>query len=418
MWGETDYRKALESEGISSNGFLTPVEIFKPHYANAIANFIVSTLKNQGLSEASFSPSQPFHLCEIGGGNATCCVGILDYLKANHPALYVNTKYTSIDVSPFFIERQKAKTQEHGHEGKVEFINKSIFDFDGEYQEYGFVICLEILDNLPHDKLISKFKIANFSEVHVADQIEETTDVKEDKKTAVVREEKRPVEIHQAISDPVIIDFLSSFAKLFGINEKCFIYHDKAFDAKQSAVIWDLLCSPFLPISVPAHDLVGRFKSWVRKVRTAIVYNTGSSPKHAAIYIPTGAFLLFKKLHSSFPRHNVICADFTDLRGSMVGLNGPLVQKTVGNVTTEEASYLTATKGEFDIFFPTDFTLTQILYHMTAISPCSSTTSSTKDFMREFASVSETRTKLGYNPLLEDFSNTAFFIGTKNVINE
>ena len=35
----------------------------------------------------------------------------------------------------------------------------------------------------------------------------------------------------------------------------------------------------------------------------------------------------------------------------------------------------------------------------------------TKDFMSQYAKLSLTSTQSGYNPLLEDFANTSFYIG-------
>lgn len=421
-------QRALSEEGTHSRGFLTPVEIFKPHYANAVAKFIVSTLRKQGYDASSFTASRPFRLCEIGGGNATCCVGILDYLKSNHPDLYENTRYISVDVSPVFLQRQKENVVSRGHGEKVTFVNKSIFDFNDESQDYGFVICLELLDNLPHDKIVSKFRIPNFSEVHVGEEVTqisiEQADTKEKKgninptktkQTGGIKRSGKFVEVHSPLSDAVIIEFLALFGEFYGLKDNCFMYGSKGYDDRQSAVMWDLLCSPFVPdsISNAKSTLSKKIKDKLRRLRTALVYRFGHSSNYNAIYLPTGAFLLFKKLHSAFPRHNVICADFTDLRGAMVGVNGPLVQKTEGNETIEQSSFLNATKGEYDILFPTNFNLLQAVYHMSATEACASQICSSKDFMKQYADLSATRTKLGYNPLLEDFTNTAFFIGLK-----
>lgn len=35
----------------------------------------------------------------------------------------------------------------------------------------------------------------------------------------------------------------------------------------------------------------------------------------------------------------------------------------------------------------------------------------TSDFMKKYAHVKATTTSSGYNPLLEDFSNTSFYVG-------
>lgn len=402
------------------------MEIFKPHYANAVATFIVDTIKSRSLYD-SFSPSHPLHLCEIGGGNATCCTGVLNFLRDNHPKLYENTIYTSIDVSTSFIRNQRDKVSATGHAEKVKFVNKSIFDYETKLDGFGFVICLELLDNLPHDKLISKFSIANFSEVSVAEEIEvktpESSEVISPTKTRQVTEtqkrdptnqepQQKLVEVHGRLSDPVIIDFLDSFCSFYGLPERCFMYETKTFDSHQCAVLWDILCAPYIP-QTKEKSFSGFIYEKLKQLRTSVIQKTGHTSTHYSVYIPTGAFMLFKKLHTSFPQHNVICADFTDLRGAMYGLNAPLVQKTEGNETIEQSSYLTAPKGEYDIFFPTNFTLLKAIYHMTTKEPCSSKVLSSKEFMKRYANTKATKTKLGYNPLLDDFTNTAFFLGFK-----
>lgn len=35
-----------------------------------------------------------------------------------------------------------------------------------------------------------------------------------------------------------------------------------------------------------------------------------------------------------------------------------------------------------------------------------------RDFMKRYASIGETTAAGGYNPLLQDFSNTSFFVGS------
>jgi hypothetical protein len=322
-------------------------------------------------------------------------------------------------------------------------VNKSVFDFSDDNQDYGFVIFLELLDNLPHDKIVSKFRVPNFSEVHVGEEVSQIMNEQSDsgkekspinptkskqvadiKKSGsqladptTVKKTGKFIEVHNPIADPVIVEFLDLFGQFYGLNRNCFLYGSKDYDEHQSAVIWDLLCSPFVPdkISNSKSTLVKKIKDRFRRWRAALVYKFGHSGKHNAIYLPTGAFLLFKKLHTAFPRHNILCADFTDLRGSMIGVNGPLVQKTEGNETIEQPSFLNATKGEYDILFPTNFEMLQAVYHMTSKQSCNSEVLSSKEFMKEFAELSATRTKLGYNPLVEDFTNTAFFIGLKEV---
>ncbi|KDO61170.1 hypothetical protein CISIN_1g034091mg [Citrus sinensis] len=90
--------------------------------------------------------------------------------------------------------------------------------------------------------------------------------------------------------------------------------------------------------------------------------------------------------------------------------------------STDYGNYLDA-KGDADIFFPTDFLLLERMDHY-----CSgwlkmqkdksskqgkkrrTLTLDTSSFMEEFGLPTKTRTKDGYNPLLDDFKNTKFYL--------
>ena len=69
--------------------WLTPAEIFKPHYANAIARYLIEeTKKNHTAS---------LKVIELGGGAGTAAVGILNYLRANEPQIYA-VSYTHLTL--------------------------------------------------------------------------------------------------------------------------------------------------------------------------------------------------------------------------------------------------------------------------------------------------------------------------------
>lgn len=64
--------------------WFTPVELFKPWYAYAIA---ASILRTANLSV-------PLKIYEIGGGSGTCAKCILDYMMLNAPPkVYNDMKY-------------------------------------------------------------------------------------------------------------------------------------------------------------------------------------------------------------------------------------------------------------------------------------------------------------------------------------
>ncbi|CBI40839.3 unnamed protein product, partial [Vitis vinifera] len=79
--------------------------------------------------------------------------------------------------------------------------------------------------------------------------------------------------------------------------------------------------------------------------------------------------------------------------------------------------------GDADIFFPTDFWLLERMDHFCSgwLKACEYKSSKqgrkrriitldTSSFMEEFGLPSKTRTKDGYNPLLDDFKNTKFYL--------
>jgi hypothetical protein len=79
--------------------------------------------------------------------------------------------------------------------------------------------------------------------------------------------------------------------------------------------------------------------------------------------------------------------------------------------------------GSSDILFPTDFTSLERLYRGSAAASSSSSSSSSTvvavsaktvkshTFLKTYADVAATATRSGYNPILEDFTNTSVFIG-------
>ncbi|KAL5998530.1 hypothetical protein ACLOJK_009473 [Asimina triloba] len=118
---------------------------------------------------------------------------------------------------------------------------------------------------------------------------------------------------------------------------------------------------------------------------------------------------LLEVLQSALPKMSLIASDFSYLPDVKIsGERAPLV----------------STKGDADIFFPTDFWLLERIDHFCSgwsnQNPDSKSSNSVKRrrtitldtaaFMEEFGLPSKTRTKDGYNPLLDDFKNTKFYL--------
>lgn len=103
--------------------WLTPVEIFNPHYSKVIANFIAKEARNIDYGGA-------IEVVELGGGRGTNAKCILDHLQDNHNELYQNIKYTIMDSSPTLLELQRdiLLSGENNHKSKVNLEKLDVVD--------------------------------------------------------------------------------------------------------------------------------------------------------------------------------------------------------------------------------------------------------------------------------------------------
>jgi hypothetical protein len=341
-------------------------------------------------------------VCEIGGGYGNCLRGILDHFKENHAALFVVLKCYSIDVSPGFIKLQQNTLEEYRE--KVQFVNKSIFEITekdlGVVENFSFIIGLEVLDNLPHDKLVMNPQ-SRLLQVEVQREVCE------------IEGKEQYVEKHVPVADPLIVEFLEIIASVVGVQKDCFTKSTFTVEKEHLATLKELhmLWNYFSGSSRSDWPLYKRMLYLLAQMKYRILPLFDSN-SNVITYIPTGSFLLLKFIKRFFPHHYLILSDFNALQGSGIGVNAPLVQRIVGNSVTEKSTYLEAPLGQFDVFFPTNFTLLSHLYQKVMNADANhAKVLSTKSFMKSNGNYKLTRTRLGYNPLLEDFANTSFFLG-------
>ena len=152
--------------------WLTPVELFKPYYSQVFANYILQQLKTPLSSDCQY---EAFEIVELGGGRGTNARVILDTIKNHQPDTYHNhlLRYTIIDVSSSLQDLQRHTIlQDDGsdagsHADKIHFRQVDLTDVaegkqyffestsesDNHERVRSFVIALEMLDNLAHDKV-------------------------------------------------------------------------------------------------------------------------------------------------------------------------------------------------------------------------------------------------------------------------
>lgn len=343
----------------SEISWFTPVELFKPWYAHGIAEAILRTA----------NLSVPLKIYEIGGGSGTCAKGIMDYIMLNAPPrVYNNMTYISVEISPSLAEKQKETVgQIQSHRSRFRIQCRDAADRNGWgniQQEPCWVIMLEVLDNLPHDLIYSENQASHWEEVWVEKELGRTT----------------PSESYRPLQDRLIT-----------------------------------LC-----IEILAEDINGPVNGVTSAARSIF---SKFFPKPQRCWLPTGCLKLMEALHSSLPNMSLIASDFSYLPDVRIpGVRAPLVSAKIDGYTVDYDSYLDA-KGDADIFFPTDFWLLERIDHYCSgwLKTCQkippkerkkrrTITLDTSAFMEEFGLPSKTRTKDGYNPLLDDFKNTKFYL--------
>ncbi|GAA5990237.1 hypothetical protein JCM11641_001794 [Rhodosporidiobolus odoratus] len=411
----------------------TPTELFKPWYARSLARYIAHAYLNP---TARASPSAQHYgypysdlvIYEIGAGNGTLMGDILDYLATHEPAVYARTKYRIIEISERLSELQKqrvapgvsadgggddvvrelAEMRKRGHEGKVEVVRKSIFEWDKVVEDECFFVAMEVLDNLPHD--VIRYDLDTLQPLECTVAIDTTGDF---------------TELFSPVNDPLLARYLSLRAHLTPHT-------------------------PNLPPSRVVHPLLSRFPL-LRQAYTSLPFAANLSKPE---FVPTRQLELLEILRDYFPRHRVVMADFSELGEAVEGECGPVVQTRYAGETVPCTTYLVQ-QGFFDIFFPTNFHTMAELYSavMSRSSPSqphdglfshpaanrnshssiTSTISSSPSplsptffsprsgpkrrelrivdhasFLEEWAEVEMTRTKDGSNPLLDSYANAKF----------
>ncbi|CAN0114883.1 unnamed protein product, partial [Phaeothamnion confervicola] len=188
MFGERDYRMHLKKAyDAKPAAWMTPAEIFAPFYSETIASYILEQARRHGIGR---SAAAPLAVYEVGGGSGTNARAILDFLQRTAPDVYKHTSYTLLEVSGRLAAMQRRRAAEP-HPGRCRVVEAAAEDWavagmgsgtvameatprtgaatavatavsEGSRAEIGeiaatlpcFVLALEVLDNLPHDKVV------------------------------------------------------------------------------------------------------------------------------------------------------------------------------------------------------------------------------------------------------------------------
>lgn len=325
----------------------TPTELFRPYYAEAIARYMVANYK------LSLFPYHDLLIYEMGAGNGTLMLNILDYIRATDPDVYARTKFRIIEVSAALTQLQ-ATAASKGHADKVEIINKSIFDWNTYEPTPCFFLAMEVFDNFAHDVI----RYDPFTEEPMQGQV-------------LIDNDGDFYEFYTRQLDPVASRFLR---------------------------VRDVACRD-RRYAHPLHT-----PPWLRNLRHRLPLAPNLTLPE---YIPTRLMSFFHILSRSFPAHRLITSDFHSLPQATPGFNAPVVQTRYQRKTVLVRTPLVQ-QGYFDILFPTDFGVMEDIYR--AITGRLTRVTTHEDFFRRWAYVEEAEMRSGENALLGWYKNASVMV--------
>lgn len=247
----------------------TPTELFRPYYGEAIARYLVTNYK---------LTHHPFHdliIYELGAGNGTLMLNVLDYIRDVHPDVYERTQYKIIEISSALATLQSSQltssAASRGHEKHLEIINQSIFNWNIYVGAPCYFVALEVFDNFAHDAI----RYDPFTEEPLQGMV-------------LVDSDGDFFEFYTKHMDPVVDRFLR---------------------LRHSA------CRrPF------QHPLSG--SRMMRKFKAGLPLAPNLTVPE---YVPTRLMQFFDVLSNYFPQHQLIACDFHDLPDRIPGYQSPVV---------------------------------------------------------------------------------------------
>lgn len=248
----------------------TPTELFRPYYGEAIARYLVTNYK------LSHHPYNDLIIYEMGAGNGTLMLNILDHIREYYPDVYDRTKFKVIEISPALASLQSAQLSRsasaRGHADHVEIINRSIFTWNTYVPAPCFFLALEVFDNFAHDAI-----------------------------------RYNPL-TEEPLQCSVLIDGFGEFHE----------FYTKKIDpvAARFLRVRNAACSRSFnhPLKSP------RF---IRNIKSRLPFTPNLTVPE---YIPTRLMQFFDILRAYFPLHQLLTSDFQALTDSIKGVNAPVVQ--------------------------------------------------------------------------------------------
>lgn len=354
----------------------TPTELFQPYYGEAIARNLLDKYK----TDPKFK-DQDLIIYEMGGGNGTLMINILNYIKKTDPKIYAKATYKIIEISSQLAVKQyslalKSKLVAKGLDSlKCEIINKSIFEWNDVVEEPVFFISLEVFDNFAHDL------------------------IRYDNETGL------PHQGH------VLIDDKGDFYEFF--TPELNYYSDLYLNLRENSKNRLLGKNSLLKTAKSVIPFINKDNIHpLNHSNTKLVWKNSLIPLKDNLtpgeFIPTRLLHFFSILKYKFPNHSLVSSDFHYLPNTVEGYyNGPVVQTILKDKMVDITTYM-CHQGFFDIMFPTDFNVMSDMYYQ--VTGKSASVELHKHYLQQWSDIKATTTKKGENPMLDFYKNVNFMI--------
>jgi len=357
----SEFEDALPFENDSTSVrqiFHTPTELFKPFYGQAIARYILHQYRSH------YYPRTNLCIYEIGGGNGTLMLNILDYVLERDPQVYAFMQYRIVEISQSLARRQEQTLDSSGngkeHRQRVEIIRKDILTWSLPEQQPAYVLAMEVIDNLPHDV------------------------IRYDPQTG------------QALQGLVLVDRDGEFEETYTPSMDA--------QARRYLALRGKLGYNHLPMLHPQ-----RMPALVRQALHMFPY---AGRLTAREFIPTTLLSLLDVLNEYFPHHHLILSDFDRLPNAIPGYMAPVVQTRYRKNMVPCTTYLVR-QGYFDIFSPTNFEELRGLYELLCPSYFGTRRTRTlrhRTFVENWGELEQTSTRNGENPMRDYYENVKMLI--------
>lgn len=356
-----DFEDSLQADRDTTSArqvFHTPTELFKPYYGQAIARHLLHQYR------LHYFPHTDLNIYEIGGGNGTLMLNILDYIREHDPEVYNCTQYRIVEISLQLAQRQKAVLEkslpEAEHLQHVQILHKDILTWSIPVRHPCYVLAMEVVDNLPHD---------------------------------IVRYDPQTGQPLQAV---VLIDKNGEFEEAY----------TRSMDElpRRYLALRKKLGHSHLPRSHPQ-----ALPSFIRQLSRALPYSGRLTGRE---FVPTTLLSLLDVLYEYFPHHHLILSDFDSLPNAIPGYMAPVVQTRYQRNMIPCTTYLVQ-QGYFDIFFPTNFWELQAMYGQLCPSYFGTRrmhVTTHRKFVERWGDMRQTTTLSGENPMKDYYENVKMLI--------